>query len=125
MKSVIILLTAMVLVLFLPANLTSINDFRSRDYVEPHNITTASETTAAVTLSQSLFSSQTANVALVSNDTSDAPIPQTYVSSTKILTVIGLAPNITRQLTVTYKIDALTDYLGAGIFAKIWPALLL
>ncbi len=125
MKSAAMIIAAMVLLMFTPGTLASVNDFRSRDYTEPHIITTAATDEADVTLSQALFSSATANVLLTSNNTADAPIPHSYVAATKVLTVSGLAENDTRNLSVVYRIDALDDYFGVGIAILILPALLI
>lgn len=124
MKSVSMLLAAVVLIFFLAAVVVSGNEFRSRDYIEPHIVTTNGSSAADITLSQILFSSATANVLITSNNTADAPIPFAYVSATKVLTVSGLHANDTRNLSVVYKIDALTDYWGAGIAVRVIPAFL-
>jgi len=125
MKSAVLIFAAIVMIGFLPFTIESINDFRARDYTEPHIITTTDSDEVDVTLSQPLFSGATANVALVSNITADAPIPHAYVSGTKVLTIAGLALNEVRNLSVVYKIDALTDYFGAGVAARIWPAVIM
>lgn len=125
MKAVVLIFAAIVMIGFLPLTIESINDFRSRDYTAPYIITTTASSEADIILSQPLFSGATANVVLASNITADAPIPITYVSATKTLTITGLALNSVRNLSVVYKIDALTDYFGAGVVARIWPAVII
>ncbi len=125
MKSVLLLIGAGIIILLLPAILTGVNDFRMTDYEEPHVATTGGAvTTADITLSQSLFGDHTYNASISSNITADAPIPSSYASATKILTVSGLQASQTRRLTITYKIDSLEDYYGAGIGARAWPIML-
>ena len=126
MKSVIIILAAMVLMLFAPATLASVDDWRSREYTEPRIVVTGGGViTSDIVLVNDLFSNATANATITSSDVDDAPYPSTYVSATKTLTVAGLAASTTRTLTVNYRIDRLADYLGAGIAAKVLPALFL
>lgn len=125
MKSVLLIIGAVIIIILLPATLTSINNFRSADYEEPHDVTTTNpDTTADITLSQTLFNGKTYNVVVTSNITADAPIPSAYVSATKVLTVSGLETDATRRLTVAYKIDGLEDYVGASLGAQVWPLML-
>ena len=125
MKSALSIIAACLVILLLPATLYAINDFRMTDYEEGHNITTeAAETTASVQLSQKLFNDDTSLVSASSNCTQDAPIPSSFVPATDILTITGLAEDTSRLLTLTYKIDALEDYMGAGIGARVWPIFL-
>lgn len=126
MRPALLVIAAVIIVLLLPASIVALNEFRMTDYEEPHNITTgAGETTANVSLSQELFNDDTALVSLSSNNTSDAPIPYLYTSATRYLLITGLVEDDTRQVTVTYKIDNLTDYVGAGVAAKVWPVFLI
>jgi hypothetical protein len=76
-------------------------------------------------LVESLYDSATSRVSVSSNVTADAPIASSYVSATKTLTVIGLDADTTHRLTVTYEIDALDLYPGAGVGAKVWPMMLI
>lgn len=124
MKPVTLLLGAVVIILMMAAVLTAVDNFRMTEYEESHIVTTANVTTAPVTLSQELFSDETYNAGVTSNVTADAPIPSSYVSSTQVLTVSGLAVSETRLLTITYQIDALEDYFGASLGARVWPLML-
>jgi len=125
MKSVLLLVGACIIILLLPAILGSVNDFRMTDYEEPHIVATGgAETTADITLSQALFGDNTYNASITSNVTADAPIPSSYASATKVPTVSGLETSETRRLTITYKIDSLENYYGAGLGARVWPLML-
>jgi hypothetical protein len=119
MKSLAMIFGAIMLCFLLPTTAAGINDFRARDYVEPHIVVTASETSKDIVLTQALFSSATANVIITSNNTNDAPVPFSYVSATKTLTIAGLSANESHNLSITYKIDNLTDDFGASLGSKI------
>jgi len=122
MKSIILIISACLIIILLPAVLLSINDFRMDDYEASYTTATgANATTTDLTLTQELFSDETYNAVVTSNLTSDAPIPSSYVAATQVLTVSGLTASNSRLLTVTYQIDALGDYMGMGILSTVWP----
>jgi len=126
MKSALLVISAIVIVLLLPSTMWAINEFRSKDHAEPHIVDTGvGETDADVVLSQELFGNQTSNVTIVSDNALDAPIPATYTENTRTLNVTGLNADDTRTLDITYKIDALVDYVGAGIAARVWPVFII
>jgi len=125
MKPVTLLLGAVVIILMMAAVLTAVDNFRMTEYEESHVVTTGgAETSKTVTLSQELFSDETYNAVVSSNVTADAPIPSSYASATQALTVTGLEASETRLLTITYQIDALEDYFGASLGARVWPLML-
>jgi hypothetical protein len=126
MKSATLLLAAMIMILLAYPVIVSVNEFRSREYTEPHIVVTdGASTTAPVVLVNDLFGDTTANAEVVSSDVDDAPYPSAYVPGTNTLTVAGLAISTTRTLTVTYRIAALTDYPGADLMARFWPIFLI
>lgn len=126
MKAASNLIAAGILILLLPAMLLGIDQFRLTDQVDPFTADTGgAETTANVTLSQDLYNDETRNAEVTSNVTADAPIASSYVSATNVLTVTGLQADTAHYLTVTYKIDQLGDYYGAGAGAKVVPVLLI
>lgn len=125
MKSALLVIAACLIILLLPATVAAINDFRMTDYEAGYMVTTGGgETSADVELSQELFNDDTSLVSVSSNSTNDAPIPSTYVDATDTLTIIGLNQSTTRLLTLTYSINALEDYVGAGIASRVWPIFL-
>jgi len=122
LKSVLQAIGAALIVLLIPAIMISLDSFRLTDQEEPHNVTTgASVTSANLTLAQDLYNDDTVNASVTSNLTSDAPVPSTYTASTNVLLVTGLDDSATRQLTVTYSVDALTDYWGAALGSRTIP----
>lgn len=126
MKAVGTIIGACLVILLLGAVITGILDFRSAEYTEPHNVTTAGGvTTANVTLVAELFNDELAYVTIVSNDTDDAAVPSTYTSATKVLLISGLAESTTRQLTVTYRYGQLSQYWAADLGARSWPLLII
>lgn len=125
MKTAALMIGAIIVSLLLPATVTAIDDFRLTDQVDLFNSATGGgETTVDVTLSQELFGDETRNASVSSNLTTDAPIASSYVSGTQVLTVSGLIASESHRLTVTYKIDALEDYWGAGTATRVWPIML-
>lgn len=122
MKAVGMILGASLIIMLMPAILISIVNFRATDYTEEHIIAlSAPATSTEINLSQKLFGDNTFNVSITSNHTEDAPIPQSYTSLTRKLTVTGLDTDSVRRLTILYKIPALEEYWGADVAARSWP----
>lgn len=126
MKTVALMIGAIILMLLMPATIESIDNFRLTDQVDIFDTTTGvADTDSEVTLSQELFGGETRNATVTSNVTADAPIASSYVSATRVLTVTGLEASESHRLTITYKIDGLTQYWGAGTGARVWPIMLI
>lgn len=124
MKSALMIISACLVILLLPATLLAINQFRTVDWWEPYDIDTGANPYTDITLTQELFKGKTYNVTVVSDNELDAPIPFSYNKTSRVLRVTGLKTNDSRRLELTYKIDNLQDYLGAGIGAAVWPIFL-
>ncbi len=124
MKSALLIIAACLVILLLPATLSAINEFRMAEHTELHVIATTNQTTGTATLTQDLFNDSVVNVSFSSNNTADAPLATGYTAATKVLAIDGLQTSATRTLSITYKIDALTDYVGTGTAVKIWPIFL-
>jgi len=120
-----LIIGACIVILLLGAVMTGIQSFRSDEYTELHNVTTASANSSSITLTQDLFDGETAYVTLSSNVTGDAPRPSSYTAATNALLVVGLQPSTTRQLTVTYDYSRLSSYWGADLGARAWPLFLI
>ena len=126
MKAASNLIAAGIIILLLPAILLGLDQFRLADQVDPFAVDTGvGETSAIVTLSQDLYGDETRNASITSNVTADAPIASSYASATNSLNVTGLQASTSHYLTITYSIDRLGDYLGAGAGAKVVPVLLI
>lgn len=93
---------------------SSIFDFRTDELEQTFSVTTGSgETTANVTLSNSLWQDDVAHAEATSNNTSDAPSAQSYNTTSRQLLVGGLVADTTHTLTVTYNSQGLGEYTGA------------
>ncbi len=100
------------------AIMPALQNFRSQDVTEPHNVTTAADiTTADIVLANDLLDGNKVNVAITSPDPDDAPVAWEYVEATHKLTISGLQADTTRQLSVTYKVPRLD---GASDLAARW-----
>ncbi len=125
MKAALLIISACLIILLLPATLVAINSFRAAEYTDTFNNTTGAEQISAnLTLSQELFNDDSINLTISSNRTADAPYPNSYASATRILNVTGLVASSTRTFIVEYKVGALGDYYGADIATKTWPLFL-
>ena len=125
MKAATNIIAAVIIILMLPAMLLGIDDFRLQDQADPF-VVASGATSANVTLSQDLYSDDTINVSsITSNTTGDAPIANSYTSATNVLNITGLDSGSSHYLTVTYSVDRLGDYFGAGAGAKVIPVLLI
>ena len=94
--------------------------------VEAAVTTGVSEFSADVVLDEELWKSRTTSVTSITSDNgSDDPVADSYVEATQTLTVSGLAESDTRELTITYEYDALTDYTMMGMLVSWAPVLLL
>lgn len=126
MKSAALIIAVVIIILALPAVLVSLDDFRLDEQVDTYVVTTDNVTTTySATLSQDLYNDDTRNASVSSNYTSDAPIASSYTSASNTLSITGLAVSRTRMLTVTYDIEGLNDYFGAGTGARIIPLLII
>lgn len=87
-------------------------------------VETTSGTTATLTLSTALFATRAADISAISSDESgDTPTVST-VSNGTVVVIGGLATSATRDLGVTYYVDALTDYTGLSSIVGVSPMLI-
>jgi hypothetical protein len=121
-KSLALIIGAVCVILLLSGALLAINDFRSTSVTEEYDITTdGAEVSSNVTLVHELFGDNTISASITSDYAGDAPIAYSYTASTQKLIITGLDASQTRRLTIVYKTDALWDYPGASISARMWP----
>lgn len=124
MKESARLIAVVIIIMLLPAMLLSLDAFRLDDQVDPF-VVSSGAASANVTLSQDLYGDETRNVSISSNVTTDAPIASTYTTATNVLFITGLDSTETHYLTVTYKIEGLSDYWAAGSGSRVIPTLLI
>jgi len=95
-------------------------------------VTGGGVTTGDMTLTRELFGDELTHVTSVASaDPADVPIAFGYVGATKALTISGLAPSTTRDITVIYKAEkvdvfwsALGPFLGFLVFGGILAAVI-
>jgi len=89
---------------FAPTIMKGITNLRTDTVTVVSSITTTEGTTGDITLSRELFDDNLANIQSVTSSPaySDAPIASSYNSNTGDLTINGLEPGQTRNVTVTY-----------------------
>ena len=125
MKAMWAIVGAALVILMMGAVLAAIDGFRSTSYTEQHiQSTGGGDTSVNVVLANAVYGDTTVNISVSSNDTDDAPVPFTYVSATKQLTISGLAVSTSHLLTVVYRTGSLARYPAADLFASYWPAFL-
>lgn len=86
------------------------------------DVITTAGTTATVTLSQALFKTRAADVVSISSSEIETPTVTT-VSNATVIVVGGLNTSATRELSIAYEVDALTDYTGLSAIVGVSPML--
>lgn len=131
MKNVLIAVIALFGVIFLillfPSFITSVEDTQTDGRTEGFLQTTAGGVTnTSVTLSQDLWQGDTLFVTSVTSDVAnDNPIASIYTVANNALLVIGLEASQTRNLTVDYLTDGLTQFSGMGQALPVFPLIAL
>lgn len=86
----------------------AIYDFRTDLRTDTFSTATAAGVTSAnETLLEELYDDDIGSVDIASDNATDAPLPNSYNSTSRELTITGLTANITRTLDITYAVDAL------------------
>ena len=128
--SFLIMFTSVILII-LPIT-SGVYDFKTDLREDNFTITTATGTTnSTVQLFKAVYDDDDSTIEILSHDVDDAPLLSSYNTTSRALVVIGLAENTTRQIDVTYDIDAiensasLSTFLGylAWIWIIMWIAL--
>ena len=121
MKIVITLLGIALILMMFGGMMTAIHSFRGRDFTEPHVIATgAGITSTNITLAADVMDGDNTNIIVTSTNVLDAPVPFTYNSVTRQLTVNGLNASDTRTLTITYPIAQLDGFTDIAV--RLMPA---
>jgi hypothetical protein len=87
------------------------------------DVVTTSGTSATLTLTQALFKARVADVVSLSGGVGDTITVSTIPAGTKVV-IGGLATSATRDVTIVYDVDALTDYTGLGAIVGIAPLII-
>lgn len=112
------------LMLLFPSFIGGVVDTQTDNITNTYNVTTnTTSSNATVTLSQPLFNDSTGHVTLLSSDGGggDNPVASSYGTASRQLSLTGFDTNKTRNVTVTYRTDALTSYQGIGTVMPYLP----
>lgn len=119
-------LVAILLAIAASGILDATTDFRTDEYEEEFVGNTAvGVTNTTVQIGSSLWEDSLNYASVSSNDTDDSPALTSYNSTTRAVTVTGLAANTTRTITLTYKTAGLSDYSGAEDLSLHIPTIIL
>lgn len=109
----------------LGAFMDSIYDFRTDELSQDFSVSTAVGVTSAnVQLSTNLWDGNIAYASVSSNETAEAPVANSYNSTTRQLAINGLTANMTRTISVTYDVAGLEDYEGVDEGVTHFPVVL-
>lgn len=125
MKSIMVLFGVGLFILFLGvAIMPALSSFRGLEITAPYNITlTGSDnTTTSLVLANDVLDDNKVNIDVISPDEDDAPVAFDYVAATRRVTINGLAPDTTRQLSVVYKVPRLDG--ATDMAARFTPTIL-
>ena len=123
MKAAATFLLVGMVIFFTGGMMWALGQFRGADFQEPHIIATSGSTTAIIVLANTVLDDSTVNIKLVSNNVGDAPVPFTYTSISRQLTINGLKDNDSRTIIIDYLVPRLPDFVD--LFAKFFPAFLI
>lgn len=125
MKSLIIVYCALLWIICLPLAFGSFHDAKVDDFTQDvAGVSTGSGTyEAGVILSLQLWNNSLLSVKTISsNISSDSPSADNYTAVSRLLTVSGLADNVTRTLSVTYEVESATvqEHSGVSVFFTVY-----
>jgi hypothetical protein len=124
MKAAMTFIMVAMVILFLGGVMWALTQFRGADFQEPHIIATAGGVSSQVIiLANPVVDDSTVNIKLVSNNVLDAPVPFSYNSVGRQLTINGLNPGDTRTIIIDYLVPRLPDFID--LFARFFPAFLI
>lgn len=102
----VILLTAILFLLPVPDGIRDFVSDISNDTFES-TVTGAGVTNATVTLADPLYNNNRNFASVTSSNTTDSPSISAYNATTQNVTIIGLAADTTRTLTISYSVFTL------------------
>lgn len=123
MKSLFVIFGTLLLVFCLPIFLDGSRDAQTEDYTLTFaDVETAAGVNSAnVTLTQDIYDDNVLSVtAISSNETGDTPSAASYDSTSRRLTVNGLAANDTRTLSCSLVVDSSVLPTGASGFFSLF-----
>jgi hypothetical protein len=84
-------------------------------------VTAPAATTDNLTLTHKVYNADVSTLTLSSSNSGDTPALSAYADTDHTILVSGLADNVTRTLTVTYDIAALTVWSGIDTLLNFTP----
>lgn len=125
MRAVAVIVAVILVLSLFGVMVAGIDDAQTDERVDVFGgVTTGvGETTADVVLVADPWNDDILSiVSIVSSNSSDAPLPDSYVTATNTLTVRGLAASDTRGLTITYDYGSLDEHASQiGTFLGMTP----
>lgn len=83
--------------------------------------TGGAETTTSVVLLKPVYDDDTGTISLLSDLATDTPTLDAYTPTTQVVDISGLTAASSRELTVTYDIDALSVHVAVSILMDLLP----
>jgi len=127
MQSVLVMIIAIVVMLLMfPLLLSGVHTTQTTKVTETTaGIVTTSGTSATLTLTTSAWQHRASVITIGSAGAGDTPAVSAVSVDGRTVTVTGLATSLTRVLTASYDVDALTDYTGMSTFVALIPFLVM
>lgn len=118
------LVLAVVAILWMLPVSQAIYNFRTDIREDVFAVTTGgAETTTAVVLLRPVYDDDIGTISLLSDLATDTPTLDTYTPETQVLDISGLTAASSRELTVTYDIDALSVHTAVSIIMDLLPVI--
>jgi len=100
----------------------AVYDFRTELRTDTFSTTTSVGVTSAnETLLDNLYDGDTGSVDIDSDEATDAPLPTSYNTTSRVLNITGLTTNTTRTLDVSYDVDALEGFASINLLMDRIP----
>lgn len=102
----------------------AIYDFRTEPRDDVFAVTTGvSENITSVVLLKSVYDEDTGTISLLSDLATDTPDFDSYTPATHVVDISGLTADSSRELTVTYDIDALSAHAAVSVIMDLLPTI--
>lgn len=121
-KVVIGLIMIAVLMIVFPLVMNATHDLQTDNQTDATLALGGTPPAGTCVLTEDLFSDNTDNVVSVTGDKPEALTVTGYTPATHTLAVTGVTTS--ENVTVVYKVDALTDYTGLGTLVGMTPLLI-
>lgn len=111
-----------VAILWLVPYSSAIYAFRTDVREDTFTITTApAETTTTLTLKRPVYNDDDETISVISDNSADTPVIDSYTAATRALVVTGLIDDDTRIITAFYDVPAFTVHSALDVLMDILP----